>query len=324
MDSSNARNIAKANKCGDHAEEKQESLDLDLAELLQASAQLVATRKFDRAIKFLSLCNQSASATGTPVQRVVYYFADALQHKIDREIGKMPITREEDIETYSNDVEELVMDLQPAVFAKRPLFPYRQATSFTGIQAILDSIKTAKRVHLIDLCIKSGSHWATFMQTLADRDECPLKHLKISVVGRSKKKMEDVGRRLSAFAAETLNVSFSFNTVVSDLRNLKTESFEVEADEVVAVYSDVILWTMLAWPNDMDSLMEVIKGLNPCIVVLIEGIANTYLPDFIDSFNETLSYFSALTDCSEVLHKGIPIYEGFYIQKVIRNMITVR
>lgn len=109
---------------------------------------------------------------------------------------------------------------------------------------------------------------------------------------------------------------------MSDLRNLKSESFEVEADEVVAVYSDVILWTMLAWPNDMDSLMEVIKSLNPCIIVLVEGIANTYLPDFIDSFNETLYYFSALTDCSEVLHKGVPIYEGFYIQKVIRNMIT--
>ncbi|XP_069144869.1 uncharacterized protein [Solanum lycopersicum] len=58
--------------------------DLDLAELLQASPPLVATRTFDRARKLLSLCNQSASATGTPVQKIVYYFADALQHRIDK------------------------------------------------------------------------------------------------------------------------------------------------------------------------------------------------------------------------------------------------
>ncbi|XP_059286995.1 DELLA protein 1-like [Lycium ferocissimum] len=297
--------------------------DLDLAELLQASAQLVATRSFDRARKLLSLCNQSASATGTPVQKIVYYFADALQHRIDREMGKIPFTGEEDVEVYSNDVEEFIMDLEAAEFAKGPLYAYRQATQFTGIEAILDSTITAKKVHLIDLSIKSGSQWTTFMQVVADRDECPLEHLKISAVGRSKKMMEDVGRRLSAFAAETLiNVSFRFKSVVSDLKNLKTDSFEVEADEVIAFYSDSILWTMLAWRNELESLMKVIKNLNPCIMVVIEAVANTNVPDFIDSFDKSLAYFSAIADTFEVHHKGIPICAEFYIQKTIRNMVT--
>lgn len=98
--------------------------------------------------------------------------------------------------------------------------------------------------------------------------------------------MEDVGRRLSAFAAETLkNISFCFKTAVSDLKNLETDSFEVEADEVVAVYSDTILWTMLPWPNILESMMEVIKSLNPYIMVVIEPVANTNLPDFIDSLD---------------------------------------
>ncbi|KAJ8530679.1 hypothetical protein K7X08_023560 [Anisodus acutangulus] len=296
--------------------------DLDLAELLQASAQLVAARTFDRARKLLSLCNQSASATGTPVQKIVYYFADALQHRIDREMGKMPFTGE-DVEVYSTDVEEFIMDLEPAEFAKRPLYAYRQATQFTGIQAILDSTMTAKKVHLIDLSIKSGSQWTTFMQVVADRHDCPLEYLKISSVGRSKKMMEDVGRRLSAFSAETLiNVSFCFKTVVSDLKNLKIDSFEVEADEVVAFYSDTILWTMLSWANELGSLMEVIKSLNPCIMVVIEPVANTNLSNFIDSFDESLTYFSAIADCFEVHHKGIPICGGFCIQKFIRSMIT--
>ncbi|MCD7457917.1 hypothetical protein HAX54_036554 [Datura stramonium] len=198
--------------------------DLDLAELLQASTQLVATRSFDRARKLLSLCNQSASATGTPVQKIVYYFADALQDRIDRETGKMIVTGEEDIDVYSNDVEEFIMDLEPAEFAKRPLYAYHQVTQFTGIQAILDSTITAKRIHLIDPSVKSGSQWTTFMQVVAGRDECPLEHLKISAVGRSTMMMEDVGRRFSAFAAETLKyISFCFKTVVSDLKNLETQ-----------------------------------------------------------------------------------------------------
>ncbi|CAN4120619.1 unnamed protein product [Withania somnifera] len=297
--------------------------DLDLAELLQASAQLVATRSFDRARKLLSLCNQSASATGTPVQKIVYYFADALQHRIDRETGKMPFTGEDYMDVYSNDIEELIMDLEPAEFAKRPLYAYRQATKFTGIQAILDSTITAKKVHLIDLSVKSGSQWTTFMQVVADRDECLLEYLKISAIGRSIKMMEDVGRRLSAFAAETLkNVSFCFKTVVSDLKNLETDSFEVEADEVIALYSDTILWTMLRWPNVLESLMKVIKSLNPRIMVLIEPVANTNLPDFIDSFDESLAYFSAIADCFEVHHKGVQICGDSYIQKVIRSMIA--
>ncbi|KAK4341635.1 hypothetical protein RND71_040136 [Anisodus tanguticus] len=261
-------------------------------------------------------------STGTPVQKIVYYFADALQHRIDREMGKMPFTGE-DVEVYSTDVEEFIMDLEPAEFAKRPLYAYRQATQFTGIQAILDSTMTAKKVHLIDLSIKSGSQWTTFMQVVADRHECPLKYLKISSVGRSKKMMEDVGRRLSAFSAETLiNVSFCFKTVVSDLKNLKIDSFEVEADEVVAFYSDTILWTMLSWADELGSLMEVIKSLNPCIMVVIEPVANTNLSNFIDSFDESLTYFSAIADCFEVHHKGIPICGGFCIQKFIRSMIT--
>ncbi|KAF3685878.1 hypothetical protein T459_07623 [Capsicum annuum] len=193
--------------------------DVDLAELLQASAQLVATRSFDRGRKLPSLCNQSASATGTAVQKIVYYFADALLHRINRETGKIPFTGEEDMNVYSNDTEEFIMDLEPAEFAKRPLYAYRQATQFTGIQAILDSTITAKKVHLIDLSVKSGSQWTTFMQVVADRDEFLLEHLKITAVGRSTKMMEDVGRRLSAFAAETLQCQLLL------LRHYKTYHF---------------------------------------------------------------------------------------------------
>ncbi|CAN4091029.1 unnamed protein product [Withania somnifera] len=262
--------------------------DLDLGELLQASAQLL-----------LSLCSQSASATGTPVQKIVYYFADALQHRIDRETGKMPFTGEEDLEVYSNDVEEFIMDLEPAEFAKRPLYAYHQATQFTGIHAILDSTITAKKVHLVDLSIKSGSQWITFMQVVADRDECLLEHLKISAVGRSSKMMENVWRRLSAFAAETLkNVSICFKTVI----------------QFFGLY--------YLWPSVLESMMKVIKNLNPCIMVVIELVANTNIPDFIDSFDESLAYFSAIVDCFEVHHKGVPIGAEFYIQKVIISIIT--
>ncbi|MCD7457918.1 hypothetical protein HAX54_036555 [Datura stramonium] len=69
--------------------------------------------------------------------------------------------------------------------------------------------------------------------------------------------------------------------------------------------------------------MEVIESLNPCIMVVIEPVANTNLPDFIDSFDESLAYFSAIADCFEVHHKCVPICGGgFYIQKLIRSMIT--
>lgn len=65
-----------------------ESEDVELVQNLLASAEKVGQQQYDRASKLLSLCDLSSN-TGNPVQRVVYYFSEALREKIDRETGRI-------------------------------------------------------------------------------------------------------------------------------------------------------------------------------------------------------------------------------------------
>ena len=61
--------------------------DLELALLVQAAAEKVEDEKFVYARKLLNMCDVLASKTDNSVQRVVYYFAKALNERIDQEWG---------------------------------------------------------------------------------------------------------------------------------------------------------------------------------------------------------------------------------------------
>lgn len=86
--------------------------------------------------------------------------------------------------------------------------PFCQVTQFTGIQAILDSVASTRRVNVIDLGTRSGLHRIILMQTLAVQQECLLELLKITaVITSSKERIEETGKRLSSFA-ESVNLPY--------------------------------------------------------------------------------------------------------------------
>lgn len=81
------------------------SYDLQLALLLQASAEMFSKRRYERATELLSLCNLSASPTGTPDQRVVYCYSEALRERINKEtksITGLQLDRLVDFEVKTN------------------------------------------------------------------------------------------------------------------------------------------------------------------------------------------------------------------------------
>ncbi|KAI8002074.1 SCARECROW-LIKE protein 7 [Camellia lanceoleosa] len=129
------------------------------------------------------MCNDLSLVTGNPVERIVYYFAEALRERINHETGKTSRDGQEGCETKQQlCVEEAAKDLQPAVLAWQQELPFVQVAEFTGIQAILDSVASTKRVHFIHFGIRSGINDTVLMQALAVRHECPLELLKITAV----------------------------------------------------------------------------------------------------------------------------------------------
>ncbi|KAL3508162.1 hypothetical protein ACH5RR_033544 [Cinchona calisaya] len=270
--------------------------DFELALRLLAAAEKIAKQQFIYARKLLSMCKLSISQSGNPIQRVAYYFAEALQEKIDKEWGLVSSEETERIKKGPTDVELTMLRLRPEMMRCQQEIPFCLYTQFTAIQSILDCVASAKRVHLIDFGIDNGSHWTLIMQAFSVRYECPLEHLKITAVGTSKPMMEETGKWLTSFA-ETISLPFSFSITVSEMKDLKEDCFELEADENVAVYLGLRLWTLLPWPNQLDRFIKLIKSLKPSLIVVNEMEASINSSVFLERFNESIVLFSAMFDC---------------------------
>ncbi|XP_027165847.1 DELLA protein RGL2-like [Coffea eugenioides] len=301
--------------------------DFELALLLQAAAFNFSNQQFVHARNLLSICQGSASLSGNPIQRVVYYFVEALQEKITMETEGEVLQEKPEGNQRDLTIEEAFLSLHPALMECHAKLPFCRITQFTAIQAILDNVGSAKRIHLIDLGIKCGTQWSVLMQALANRHECPLELLKITAVGPSKEMIEEIGKQLSSFAA-SLNIPFAFRIVVSDLQNVDQYLFQLAANEVVAIYSELRLASLLAWPHHLESLLSTIKKLRPRVMVMIEIEANTNAPLFMDRFNASLSVSAALFDCLEsCMDRDSPsraIIEGMFLREGIQYLITSR
>ncbi|KAL3506056.1 hypothetical protein ACH5RR_031438 [Cinchona calisaya] len=195
--------------------------DFELALLLQAAALKFSNQQPDRARRLLDFCQSLASPKGNPVQGVVHYFAKAIQERIIREIGGVVLPEAAKGNQRNPTVEEeAVQTLQSAAIVGQYEIPFSRVSPFTAIQAIVENVGSAKRIHLVDLGIKSVSNWPMVMQALADRQhECPLELLKITAVGvgQSKESIEEiemVAETNTSIFADRFNSALSFYTAL--------------------------------------------------------------------------------------------------------------
>ncbi|XP_040990998.1 DELLA protein GAI1-like [Juglans microcarpa x Juglans regia] len=304
----------------------QETKDVELACLLLASAEKVGKKEFDQGSKLLNLCDFLSSKTGSSVQRTVHYFTKALQERIERETRRMTLEGSKSSEEQKSH-QETMMYVDPALIVCFLHLPFYQIINFSGIQAIVDSVASAKKVHYIDLAIRSGGCCIVLMQALATRFECPIELLKVTAVGTtSKQEIEKTGKRLAHFA-ETLNMPFLFKIVmVRDFKDLNEDIFESKAGEVVAVYSPVMLNKMLMKPSFLESLIKVLRDLNPCVMVVTEVEADHNSPTFLGRFSEALLFYSAFFECLEVCmdqnDSNRMTLEATYFSREIRDIVA--
>ncbi|KAK9147041.1 hypothetical protein Sjap_006944 [Stephania japonica] len=188
---------------------EEETNDVKLARLLIAAAEKVGNKQFDQASKLLTKCDYLSSTTGTPVQRVVYQFGEALRERINRQTGRVPM---EDYflqeRKHLDYVEEALITPNSALLACHQLLPFCKVLNFAGIQAVIDNIASAKKVHFIQIGIKIGIECSILMQALASRQGVPLEHFKLTtIVTRNQKKVEETCKRLASFA-DSMDVPF--------------------------------------------------------------------------------------------------------------------
>lgn len=234
----------------------------------------------------------SYADVGTPVQRAVFYFAEALTERINKEKSStQQHTENHDACSKPNIAAHL------ALHKELPLF---QILHFTAAQTIFENVGNYSRVHLIDFQIRTGLHWATFIQAMSEqtRDRAAaaviLRITAVESVDRSE--AERAGKLLQSFA-DHLNLPFSYNVVFcSDMRDLRKEDFCLDPQETVAILFDFVLRTLISKPLCLKRLMDLTRDMNPAMTVVCEVEANHNSPSFVSRFIEALFYYGALFD----------------------------
>ncbi|KAL8105423.1 hypothetical protein AgCh_029288 [Apium graveolens] len=272
-------------------DDKTEDAELIIQKLL-LSAEKIGEQQYEHARSLLNHCNEYSSNKGNPIQRLVYYFSAALREKIDQEMG-MTTPKMVPLE-----FERARMNPSTTSLLLHQQIPFGQVMRFTGTQAIIENVSQAKRIHIIDLDIKYGTHCSIFIQDLASRHVCPVEHLRITAVGtKSNALLAETGNRLADFA-KSMNLSFSFHVInVDDILDLHENLFELDINEVAAVYSPYFLWTLISQQDRLEFLMKVIRNINPSVMVVSETEVNHNSPMFVNRFVEALFFFGAYFDC---------------------------
>ncbi|KDP27929.1 hypothetical protein JCGZ_19009 [Jatropha curcas] len=299
--------------------------NVELVEFLLASAEKVGNQQYERATRLLNYCDISSSNTGNPVQRVVYYFSEALRERID--VGAGRISSKGFKKSQSFNLNQQMTILSSASFACHQRIPFFQVASFTAIQAIVENMAGEKRIHVIDLEIRKGVQWSVLMQALSSRHDCPIELLKISAIGTTSKQLiDDTGKTLASFA-ESMNIPFSFKAVmISDMLDLKEDLLELDTEEAIAIYSEYSLNNFIFAPNRLDSVMRVLRNISPQIMVVMEVEANNNSPSFVNRFIEALFFYSAYFDCFDAcMDRDDPnrmITEMIFFHQGIRNIVA--
>ncbi|KAG9157127.1 hypothetical protein Leryth_019079 [Lithospermum erythrorhizon] len=285
---------------------REDARDAELVFYLLASAEKVGQQQFDHARKLLKHCEELSSCVGDPVQRLVYYFFKALIEKIDRETLKT---------TASNlgmkqllDVEENMMRVNSTYLALTKVNPTGLFIQVAGIQAIVEHVTKARKVHIIDLSIKGGQQHSMLIQALAVESGFHLEHLKITAIGTtSESKIEET-------------------VMVDDILDLEEGLLSVDSDETVVVYCAYFLRSMLGQPDLLESLMRVIKNTKPSLMIVAEIESNHNSPVFVNRFIEALFFFGAqfdaLEDCMKNDESNRSIMESFFFSKGIHNIMA--
>ncbi|GAA0145508.1 hypothetical protein LIER_05689 [Lithospermum erythrorhizon] len=276
-----------------------DKMDVELVQLILTVVEKLSHKQTDKACRLLSNCTKLASNIGRPVQRVVFYFAEALAKKIERETGKV-VSNIWEAENPVGPTISSKLNYDSAILACNQKLPFSQVMRFAGVQAMLDNIKMNSKVHLIDIQMQTGVTWAVLMQALAKQEGYKVKQLKLTVIETiDKESVKAKCTHLQNFA-KTLNLIFFYHIIfLSDMKDITDNQFEVEADEAIVVYAPFVLRTMIVRPHCLEILMNTMKRLNPSVMVITEYEVNHNSPSFVNRFIEALFYYSATFDCLE-------------------------
>ncbi|KAG8366736.1 hypothetical protein BUALT_Bualt17G0110400 [Buddleja alternifolia] len=258
-----------------------------LVHTLMACAEAVQQDNFKLAEALVKNIGFLAVSQAGAMRKVATYFAEALARIIYRLYP-------------ANPQDSAFTDMLQMHFYET--CPYLKFAHFTANQAILEAFAGKSRVHVIDFSMKQGMQWPALLQALALRPGGP-PSFRLTGIGPpshdNTDHLQEVGWKLAQLA-ETINVEFEYRGFVANsLADLDASMFDIREGETVAVNSIFELHQLLARPGAIEKVLQLVKGLKPEILTVVEQEANHNGNVFLDRFSESLHYYSTLFDSLE-------------------------
>lgn len=272
---------------------------VDLRTLLTACAQAVAANDQRNTNELLKQIRQHSSPTGDGMQRMAHYFANGLEARSagsGTQIYTALITRPTS-----------AADVLKAYHLFLAACPFRKLSNFFSNKTIMNLAEKATSLHIVDFGILYGFQWPCLIQRLSSRAGGPPK-LRITGIDlpqpgfRPAERVEETGRRLAKYA-ETFRVPFVFNAIAQKWDTIQIEDLKLDGDEVLVVNCMYRLRNLLDETVVVDSprdiVLNLIRKMNPDVLVLGTVSGSFNAPFFITRFREALFHFSTLFDMLE-------------------------
>lgn len=289
---------------------------VDMRTLLTFCAQAIAAGDQRSANDLLDQIRRHSSLTGDGMQRMAYYFADGLEARLagsGTEIYKAVMNR---LPSAS--------DVLKAYHLFTTVCPFKKISNFFSNRTIMNVAENAERLHIVDFGILYGFQWPCLMRQLSSRPGGP-PSLRITGIDllqpgfRPMQRVEETGRRLENYA-KIFGVPFEYKAIAQQWETIQLEDLSIDPDEVLVVNCMYYLRTLLdetvMVDNPRDIVLDLIRKMNPNVIVL--GVVNGAhsAPFFVTRFREALFYFSA---CFDMLEANVPreIPERMLIEREI-------
>ncbi|WVZ48814.1 hypothetical protein U9M48_000221 [Paspalum notatum var. saurae] len=275
---------------------------VDLRTLLTHCAEAVSTGNRVGATELLRRINQRASPTGDAWQRLAHCFAQGLELRLAGGTG---------VRVAAASAADLLRAHQMCM----QVCCFQMATFSFSHMAICKAAAGRNKLHIVDYGEHHGFQWPPLLGQLAAREGGP-PAVRITTVGvpqpgfRPAAQIDEIGRRLTAFARRCGLPSFRFRGVVAARwETVRAADVGVEPDEVLVVNGLNHFGRLMdeggvddgieEGPCPRDMVLANIREMRPDVFVLCVENSSCGAPFFVTRFREALFYYSAMFDMME-------------------------
>ncbi|XP_078170208.1 scarecrow-like protein 9 [Carex rostrata] len=181
--------------------------------------------------------------------------------------------------------------------------PFLRCTYAVAKITILQSVKKACTLHIIDFGIDFGFQWPCLIQELSEQKGSAVK-LKITGIDfplsgfRPSERVDETGRRLKEYA-KSFGVPFEYHGIASTWEDINIEDLKIDNDELLIVNSMYRFRQLgdetVALDCSRNQVLNLIRQLKPHL--FLHGIVNgTYSPFFVTRFKQVMSHYASMFD----------------------------